>query len=70
MGFGWDEEAPTGFQDADLELAEYHAQADEAATAPCDDCGKRVRVPDDWPVDWAYCAECKAKPDEDRLSTR
>jgi len=27
-------------------------------TAPCDDCGKPVRVPDDWAVDWAYCARC------------
>jgi hypothetical protein len=24
-------------------------------TAPCDDCGQPVEVPDDWPVDYAYC---------------
>lgn len=28
------------------------------ATAPCDDCGVRVPVPDDHPVDYAYCAKC------------
>ncbi len=24
-------------------------------TAPCDDCGRDVPVPDDWPLDYAYC---------------
>lgn len=25
------------------------------ATAPCDDCGRPVKVPQTWPVDYAYC---------------
>ncbi len=28
------------------------------STAPCDDCGQPVRVPDPWPVDWARCQTC------------
>lgn len=24
-------------------------------TIPCEDCGRPVEVPDNWPVDWAYC---------------
>jgi transcription initiation factor TFIIIB Brf1 subunit/transcription initiation factor TFIIB len=31
MSLGWDDEAPTGFQDADLELAEFEAEADREA---------------------------------------
>lgn len=27
-------------------------------TAPCDDCGDDVPVPDDWALDWARCATC------------
>lgn len=34
--FGWDDEAPTGFQDADLELAEFEAQAEEFSSNELD----------------------------------
>ena len=29
-----------------------------SATAPCDDCQRPVTVPEDHPVDYAYCADC------------
>lgn len=28
------------------------------ASAPCDDCGALVSVPDTWPIDYGRCAEC------------
>jgi len=34
MSLGWDDEAPTGFQDADLELAEFEREAYEADLSP------------------------------------
>ena len=30
MSFGWDPEVPTGFQDADIEMAEMRERANEA----------------------------------------
>lgn len=38
-------------------------------TAPCDDCGKPVPVPDDWPIDWTYCDACRATGRADRERT-
>jgi hypothetical protein len=50
-GLGWDEELPAGYQDADLELAELHRQADEDANneadyTMCDTCGDWVDRPE------------------------
>lgn len=28
-------------------------------TAPCDECGRPVSVPEDWPYDWALHGRCR-----------
>ena len=57
MSFGYDPEVPAGYQDADIELAEMHRQADlttSIPTPPCPVCGKstvftlRVAAYDAW----------------------
>lgn len=53
----FDEGTPVGVASTPTRLS----QRTPSGTAPCDDCGKPVEVPDDHPVDWAYCPDCQPK---------
>lgn len=39
-GFGYDPEVPSGFQDADLEMREFEARANEKHEYQCRECGE------------------------------